>query len=676
MAGLSHLYDSLEFLARHFARAHHWRNTGNGPRCIKEALKRRHLEEHLMEGKAPVGLAFVAPGESTTRAALLDLDDHGGRLGWDGVIGHTKAIVSQLRANDYMPHVFRSGGGKGVHILILWKEPQDAYSVRCALKDALSESGCSVGAKGLDHEQVEVFPKQNNVAEGSYGSMAILPLSRESLPLDENFNVQEPDIVESVAYWQYSPPVTPRERPTQPAQPATKGGEGHVASSAEQKRLTAALSTISADCGYDEWLQVLMAIHYEWDGSNEGASYARDWSATSDKYNAEIFDQKWASFGRGDNPTTGGTILKMAREAGGEDDVSSMFEALPPENTLEGISAENTLEGINTKPARAMLHAKNIQLRSNWNFPYVIKGWLPEGADAQLFGETGIGKTFVGLDMGARVAAGLPWFGHKVKKTPVLVVLYEGILGVELRLAAIKANHPDWPWADMAFAVQPATAPLNSQIGADQLKAAVQTFRSEYGIAPGMLVIDTYSRALGTDTSKEEEVIKLNTFLGGLRESRSDLTVLCVHHPGHGDVTRGRGSYAIEANLDVNIRVEEGKITAPKQRDYRASEAIGFELKLVELGTDQDGDALTSCAVAEADVPTAQFNPKGAWQTAVWNVSLAGEYSNADQLAEAAIEFRGLESDYRTRERAKRAAKDLIEQGAIVVFEDENDDLY
>lgn len=53
------------------------------------------------------------------------------------------------------------------------------------------------------------------------------------------------------------------------------------------------------DCdNYDQWLQVGMALHHQFSGSDEGLAVWAKWSSASSKYNAEVLRDKWRSFGK------------------------------------------------------------------------------------------------------------------------------------------------------------------------------------------------------------------------------------------------------------------------------------------------------------------------------------------------------------------------------------------
>ena len=66
------------------------------------------------------------------------------------------------------------------------------------------------------------------------------------------------------------------------------------------------LNSIPADCSYDDWLKVGMALKHE--GAN--CSVWDDWSSHGSKYKAGECEKKWKSFNRHD--VTGGTLYHIA----------------------------------------------------------------------------------------------------------------------------------------------------------------------------------------------------------------------------------------------------------------------------------------------------------------------------------------------------------------------------
>lgn len=82
--------------------------------------------------------------------------------------------------------------------------------------------------------------------------------------------------------------------------------------------LQAILRHVDADCGYDDWLHVGMALHHETGASDEGYGLFDTWSSTGDKYQGVTETRaKWGSFrSAGDNAYTIGTLFWLAKQSG------------------------------------------------------------------------------------------------------------------------------------------------------------------------------------------------------------------------------------------------------------------------------------------------------------------------------------------------------------------------
>ena len=142
----------------------------------KEALTDENLKLHL-SGVAARGVCPIKEGEDTTQLTLLDLDSHKGETSWNDMAYAALSIIDALETNALYANPWRSSGGNGMHLIILWDEPQDAYSVRKLLNEILKSVGYKNGTKGVAAKQVEIFPKQDSVSIGGSGNQFILPLA-------------------------------------------------------------------------------------------------------------------------------------------------------------------------------------------------------------------------------------------------------------------------------------------------------------------------------------------------------------------------------------------------------------------------------------------------------------------------------------------------------------------
>jgi hypothetical protein len=148
----------------------------------REALTPARLAKHLNGGPAR-GVCPIKAGESTTRVAVLDLDSHGGETSWPDMCRVAAGIVDALALVGLYAQPFRSTGGRGLHLYMLWDTPQDARSVRLLLADVLAGCGLKPGVRGVGAGEVEIFPKQDSVPADGFGSQFILPLAGKSVPL-------------------------------------------------------------------------------------------------------------------------------------------------------------------------------------------------------------------------------------------------------------------------------------------------------------------------------------------------------------------------------------------------------------------------------------------------------------------------------------------------------------
>lgn len=350
---------------------------GAAPARINQALTAAKLLKHVDAGPA-YGAYPMLPGESTTRIALLDLDSHKGETPWPDMQAAALNIMADLESYGLRPIPFRSSGGAGLHIYLLWDRPQDAYSVRQHLRHVLTHSGFKDGTAGVAAGEIEAFPKQDAVPADGYGNMFVLPLAGKSVPL-ESFELDDmPKEFVIGMDWPVSDDVPLASRPVREVETAgTPTGIAPTMRSA----LDAILNTGDNELDYDGWRTVLFAINFETGGSDEGLALAHEFSARSSKYDADKVERDWNYAGRSDAaPITGRSILHLARELHKwEEPIEDEFDDItddtaPKEETwltgwhfltardrLAKVGESGTLSitGFNTRFARMMSPGKN-----------------------------------------------------------------------------------------------------------------------------------------------------------------------------------------------------------------------------------------------------------------------------------------------------------------------------
>lgn len=288
---------------------------GKGYLLCEEAVSEMAITAHL-RGEQPVAI-YLFDSEKT-RLAALDIDNHGGELDWNAVAARTKPLIADLAARGITPLVVRSGGGSGIHIWLVWREPQKARDVRHFLKRLLRKHGLKPGTAGLAEGGVEIYPKQDNVPERRLGNPIALPFSRRSLPLDSDLH--------PVSLASYSPPDIERlyapdidSLPTndlpddapKPKRASSPPDTGMLQGDEVEAR--AALRHVPAD-NYDDWIRVGFILKRCF--GDAGFALWEEWSRTSAKYPGEDeCRESWDSF-EPDGSLGIGTLFHMAQQHG------------------------------------------------------------------------------------------------------------------------------------------------------------------------------------------------------------------------------------------------------------------------------------------------------------------------------------------------------------------------
>lgn len=238
---------------------------------------------------------------------------------------------------------------------------------------------------------------------------------------------------------------------------------------------------------------------------------------------------------------------------------------------------------------------------------WLIEGLLEQDSLASIFGESGSGKSFFTLDMAFCVAAGVPFHGRFVEQGPVIYLAGEGFSGLARRRAAWEKHHVVSLRGAPIFVSNQAPALLDAA-SAVEVARAVEAVSSQVG-APKLVVVDTLARAFaGGDENSSADMGAFVRSLDGLK-ARYGCSVLVVHHSGHGDKSRSRGSSAFRGALDAEMLVEgvPGRslsVKNTKQKDGPAFEDLHFELQDVEIEP-----GITSAVLVEAEGPAKEERP-------------------------------------------------------------------
>ena len=373
-------------------------------------------------------------------------------------------------------------------------------------------------------------------------------------------------------------------------------------------------------------------------GSHATKDYGTHWVSLSGSDKASGIGQASGEFCYGDAFDTwahfehGGKMSEAVREYGKEIrptpakkreeivkaavDHYADFDTVPPEPDKP--KATIIIPNAEQKPIFWLKDAEPVLTSS-----YLIKGWLGRGQMSVVYGPSNVGKSFFCLDMALCVSASVEWQGSKVKGGPVLYLATEGGNAFQSRCVALRKQYGI---TDAPLAVRPSPVDLlRPEADLAGLIELCKQIEADKGEPLSMIVIDTLSRAMaGGDENGPTDMTSFIANADALRDV-TGAHIMIVHHSGKDTAKGARGHSSLRAATDTEIELEvEGALrtaTATKQRDLEPQEPFAFNLKVHELGKDEDGDAVTTCTIEQADPDDVadmnQKRPSGANQKVV-----------------------------------------------------------
>lgn len=247
---------------------------------------------------------------------------------------------------------------------------------------------------------------------------------------------------------------------------------------------------------------------------------------------------------------------------------------------------------------------------------WLIKGVIEANSLVLLFGDPGSAKSLMALHMASHISTGNECFGYQTTKGLVIYIAGEGYGGISRRLKAIE-EASRISIARSPLYVSRSGAELITVESAIEVSEAVDAIAIEHG-NPVLVVIDTLHRNLGPgDESSSGDIARVLVNVDALIRERYGCAVLIVHHAGHGDKTRARGSSSLRAAVDTEFRMAlmPGGMTefsCTKAKDAEPIKPMMFAIKQVDLPwLDEDGETVTSVVLeSRGDAPAPKLGKK------------------------------------------------------------------
>lgn len=234
---------------------------------------------------------------------------------------------------------------------------------------------------------------------------------------------------------------------------------------------------------------------------------------------------------------------------------------------------------------------------------WIVKSLLPKVGLCIVFGQSGCGKSFVCVDWCSSLARGLPVLGLRSSRCGVVYIAAEGANGLRKRFEGLRNAVGPWDGRILLIGDAPNLGSTDDVADLRSQLLDIKADMTRRGVRLGLVVVDTLSASIpGVDENSAKEV---SPVLTGLQQIAVDaaLCVLVIAHSGK-DGARGiRGWSGLHANADgvINVAMPNGDgprtLEVTKVKDGETGGRHAFELCKVSLGTDDDGDQVTTCIV-------------------------------------------------------------------------------
>lgn len=280
-------------------------------------------------------------------------------------------------------------------------------------------------------------------------------------------------------------------------------------------------------------------------------------------------------------------------------DNSINFDEMPDfEETAGG--QEGYKQGYkNQKQTAFKLVSANELMTRKINHDWQIKGLFEHGNIGQIFGATGSGKSFVVLDMAYCIASGIDYHGRETKQGNVVYICGEGFSGLSRRFHALQNKYEKDIVNKLFISEQPAAfMETESTASVYEAVAAVGDV--------SLVIIDTYHRNMGggDENSANDFAIVLKNIDRFLKPL--GVTIIIIHHSGHMETGRARGSSSIRAAMDFEYQTSMTTngltLKNTKMKDATAPDPLSFDFIQVSLGEDEEGEPITSAYLEAKDI--------------------------------------------------------------------------
>lgn len=232
----------------------------------------------------------------------------------------------------------------------------------------------------------------------------------------------------------------------------------------------------------------------------------------------------------------------------------------------------------------------------------LVQGLIKPETFIVTYGESGSGKTFDALHRDLCIASGKPYFGRSTQRGLVVYLAAEGGSSTTNRVVAYRREL----FTEANFVLVPYSMDLLNPDGdVEGLIQHIKQLEKIVGLSCIKVTQDTLARAIpGGNENAGQDMGQLVANVDRVRHEIGCAFEL-VHHAGKDSARGARGHSSLKAATDTELEVVCANgihiVRVTKQRDFAIGDEFAFTLRQVEIGTDQNGDAVTTCVPETAE---------------------------------------------------------------------------
>lgn len=231
---------------------------------------------------------------------------------------------------------------------------------------------------------------------------------------------------------------------------------------------------------------------------------------------------------------------------------------------------------------------------------WLIKNLIPLYGLVLVWGSPKTGKSFWLFDALMHVVLGRSYRGLRVTQGPVVYVVAEGAEGFKSRVEAFRQHKMDAAEDGCDFLILPAR--LDAIADQERL---INLIKQELGTRkPIAVAFDTVARTLNGPENSNDAMGEYVDAMDAVRDA-FQCAVIMVHHSGV-DGNRPRGASCLTGAVDAQLAVRRHgngviSVLVDEMKDGPDGAVFHSRLEKVVVGTDEDGEDITSCIVSDLD---------------------------------------------------------------------------